>query len=295
MQSRYAIFVDAGYLLSEAGKGVLGSGKRAIMDVDYPALIQKIKATLSAHAGPNSTLLRMYWYDGAHDGVLNESQQRIASLPHVKVRVGRLSSNRQKGVDSLLVRDLITLAFRKAIDVAYVISGDEDIREGVSAAQEEGVRVVLVGVESREGSNQALTLLRESDEVLQLELKVLHPFFRALSSGTSSRAITHKPSQVVITHAQQQRSRGVAAHAAQAIGASFAYTWLQAAQAQEIEHVLLSRPKIPTPVDAQLLSLAERILQPNLVQHPDVRAALRLGFWDVIDAHERAATGRDDS
>jgi uncharacterized LabA/DUF88 family protein len=82
----------------------------------------------------------------------------IAYLPGVKLRLGRLTKGKQKGVDSRIVRDLIILSEERAVAVAYLVGGDEDLREGVSEAQERGVRVVLVGVEPPSTQNLSPTL-----------------------------------------------------------------------------------------------------------------------------------------
>ena len=68
----------------------------------------------------------------------------------------------QKGVDSLIVTDMIALARNRAVSDAVLLSGDEDLRVGVQQAQEFGVRVHLVGIKPSRGS-QSLFLLQESD------------------------------------------------------------------------------------------------------------------------------------
>jgi hypothetical protein len=55
-------------------------------------------------------------------------------------------------------------------------SGDEDLRERVSEAQERGVRVILVGVRSRAQSNISRTLAMEADRVIVLDKEFLRPF-----------------------------------------------------------------------------------------------------------------------
>lgn len=72
------------------------------------------------------------------------------------------SVGEQKGVDSLIVTDMIALARNRAISDAVLVSGDEDLRVGVQQAQEFGVRVHLVGIRPSRGS-QSLFLLQEAD------------------------------------------------------------------------------------------------------------------------------------
>ncbi len=75
-------------------------------------------------------------------------QQDLADSDDVKLRLGVIAyTGRQKGVDSLIVTDLIELARNHAITDALLLSGDEDVRIGVQIAQTYGVRVHLLGVQ----------------------------------------------------------------------------------------------------------------------------------------------------
>lgn len=107
-------------------------------------------------------LLRVYWYDGTLTGPTAQ-HHTLAHLQDVKVRLGFVNSvGEQKGVDSLIVTDMIALARNRAISDAVLVSGDEDLRVGVQQAQEFGVRVHLVGIKPGRGS-QSLFLLQEAD------------------------------------------------------------------------------------------------------------------------------------
>ena len=79
-------------------------------------------------AGVN--LLRVYWYDGTSTGPTAQ-HLTLAHLDNVKVRLGFVNSvGEQKGVDSLIVTDMITLARNRAISDAVLVSGDEDLQIG---------------------------------------------------------------------------------------------------------------------------------------------------------------------
>lgn len=66
-----------------------------------------------SHGG--GTLLRIYWYDGTSTGPTAQ-QLTMAHLADVKVRLGFVNSvGEQKGVDSLIVTDMITLARNRGI------------------------------------------------------------------------------------------------------------------------------------------------------------------------------------
>ena len=98
-----------------------------------------------------SSLLRVYWYDGVlHTGPSNE-QRSLANTDNVKLRLGVVNPyGWQKGVDSLIITDLVELARSHAISDAVLLSGDEDVRIGVQIAQSFGVRVHLIGIGSGE-------------------------------------------------------------------------------------------------------------------------------------------------
>ena len=87
-------------------------------------------------------------------------------MDDVKLRLGAISrSGQQKGVDSLIVTNMVELKRNRAITDAALMSGDEDIRIGAQIAQSFGVRVHLLGVEPIEPNhaNQARSLRQESD------------------------------------------------------------------------------------------------------------------------------------
>jgi uncharacterized LabA/DUF88 family protein len=108
-------------------------------------------------------LLRVYWYDGALGSRPTVEQEHLGHLDNVKVRLGLINSaGQQKGVDSLIVTDLIELARLGAICDAVLLSGDEDVRIGVQIAQNYGVRIHLLGIEPSRGS-QSKALLQEAD------------------------------------------------------------------------------------------------------------------------------------
>ena len=162
---RVAIFVDAGYLYAQGSKALTGESQprpRSYMELKASDAIANLKLTANSKTG-DTPLLRIYWYDGMpHQGPSME-QERLADMDDVKIRLGAISpSGQQKGVDSLIVTDLIDLARNNAISDAVLLSGDEDIRIGVQIAQSFGVRVHLIGIEPIRGS-QSRALFQESD------------------------------------------------------------------------------------------------------------------------------------
>lgn len=158
-----AVLADAGYLYGAGSTALAGSKQR------QERLVLKIEETIAklcetaSQRVEDARLLRIYWYDGMRPQGPSPEQQRLASADNVKLRFGIVNrSGEQKGVDSLIVTDLIELARNHAISDAVLLSGDEDIRIGVQVAQSFGVRVHLLGIEPSRG-NQSLLLRQEAD------------------------------------------------------------------------------------------------------------------------------------
>ncbi len=161
--NRVAVFVDAGYLFAQGSVALAGKRQpRNSVELNQSAAIDKLKNTARDMAG-DSSLLRIYWYDGLLRQTLTPEQESLAYADDVKLRLGIVNqSGQQKGVDSLIVMDLVDLARNRAISDAVLLSGDEDVRIGVQIAQSFGVRVHLIGITPSRGSQSRL-LMQESD------------------------------------------------------------------------------------------------------------------------------------
>lgn len=262
---RCAVFVDAGHLLAEGGKLCCGTAARTRIQCDYTGLANALAQFASSHCG--LSILRIYWYDAAPDAIPTQEQLAIAELTSVKLRLGRLVSGKQKGVDSLIVRDLMTLARERAVTTVFLLGGDEDLREGVIAAQEMGVLVVVVGIPAVGVGNQAMSLIRESDEHIVLEAPFLSRFF-------SPRGV---PPQIALP---LQIPPGK--EAAWLAGRSFAADWARRATTEEIRRLLDQAPILPSHLDRELLAAAEAALG-SLHEQKSLRKDLRSGFWKALE------------
>lgn len=166
---RYAILVDAGYFFAGGGLAAFGtSTPRKQLSLKSPDDLVKALDAEAGHACGQLQLLRVYWYDALPGNRLSLEQSNIAMLAGVKLRLGALNSaGEQKGVDSLIVTDLIDLARNRAITDAILVSGDEDLRIGVQVAQSFGVRVhVLAAGDPKKNVSPALQM--EADSVRQI-------------------------------------------------------------------------------------------------------------------------------
>ncbi len=163
---RHAIFLDAGYFFS-AGSQVAEGQKiqRKLITLKAPdKAIEALCLAAAPHVN-NIPLLRAYWYDAMPGPRLSLEQNNIAMLPCVKLRLGVLNNvGEQKGVDSLIVTDLIELARNRAITDAVIVSGDEDLRIAVQVAQSFGVRVHILAAGDPK-KNVSTSLQMEADSV----------------------------------------------------------------------------------------------------------------------------------
>ena len=167
---RAALVVDAGYLFAQGSRQLTGQAEpvpRKRISLDNEATCELLRGVAK---DTGLDLLRIYWYDGVHAGELNQQQLGLSFCAGVKVRVGAISgAGKQKGVDSLIVTDMITLSRNRAMVSAVLLAGDEDLRVGMQQSQEQGVQVHLLGWT---GSQSGL-LRQEADSVREITLEEL--------------------------------------------------------------------------------------------------------------------------
>jgi uncharacterized LabA/DUF88 family protein len=186
---RAAVFVDAGYLFAQGSVALTGSKKaRSLLELKEKVVIVALTTLVEEKAG-HCELLRIYWYDGANYRGPTLEQDKLAQLDNIKLRLGLLNSaGEQKGVDSLIVTDLIELARLGAICDAILLSGDEDVRVGVQIAQNYGVRVHLLGIEPARAS-QSKALLQEADTTSVWDKALVSTFLSVRPTVTSTATL----------------------------------------------------------------------------------------------------------
>ena len=173
--------------------------------------------------------------------------------------------NGQKGVDARIVRDLIVLSRNGAVSTAYLMSGDEDVREGVLEAQEFGVRVVLLGIECPPGrANQAQALIREADDLIT--------FSYDDCSGFISR-VTERAHQPVLVIPPDVPADAKPTEFGEACGRSTR----DGCDSDVLSRILAKRPHIPRAVDAGLITEAASRFGEPLPER--ARHQVRAGFW----------------
>jgi len=297
---RVAIFVDAGYLFAQ-GSALLAGQKqpRKLVRLDEKAAIGELLA-IAGTAATGVPLLRVYWYDGGFRWPSAE-QQILADMDHVKLRLGFVNSaGQQKGVDSLIVTDLIELARNHAISDAVLLSGDEDIRVGVQVAQTLGVRVHLIGIEPGRGS-QSKNLRQESDTIHEMNRVCVSKFLKVLPKQAAPviPAVAAAPAAAVVVVGQGATGQGGQQVAAAAVViAPVAATFTAVAtqllgiltddDIRKLAGVIGKNPGMPSDLDGKLLAKARTALQRQLDLAE--RRSIRSEFRQMFDARLKALT-----
>lgn len=257
---RYAIFVDAGYVLAEGGKLCIGSDIRKYIELDVVGLQDYLHSI--AKKRTNLPGLRLYWYDATPYDSPTTEQNEIAKLPNIKLRLGKMKRGRQKGVDALIYHDLISLARERAICEAFLLSGDEDLREGVKTVQAMGVRVTLIGIKpSDQYSNQSRELRQEADEVIVLQSSDISKFF-----SKRRKRIDHINNLSI----------------AEKVGSDLAEKVYGDSTDKQLHAIMKASPSVPGEIDSNLLYALRRELSKDNVDS-QYRKAARSSFWATLN------------
>ena len=247
---KIAILVDAGYLLA-AGAELLHGGrdiKRHNLALDCDELYLLL-AEAASMCEPSDDLLRVYWYDAAvGPDTLTDEQKRIADKRNSKLRLGTLNHyGGQKGVDTLMVMDVLALSRNKAVASLLVVTGDDDLRPALEKAQEFGVRVHLLGVQPARGANQAERLKRECDSTREwgkLEIAT----FLSIADGSGDKTAAAGNGTATLRPTEARLSEALADALQDA---------LERATTAELQHILANSSSdfvgIPASVDGPLL------------------------------------------
>lgn len=272
---RVAVFVDAGYLFAQASVLYAGTKQpRTYLTLDQEKVVEVMRQF--AERVTARELLRIYWYDGTSSG---PSSQHIALAYQngLKLRLGFVNSvGQQKGVDSLIVTDMITLARNAAMSDAVLLSGDEDLRVGVQQAQEYGVRVHLVGIKPARGS-QSIFLMQEADATYEWEEADISPFL-SIRSGESSNTALEPPASAPVPTNVADKLGEVARLIANDV---------QESELSSLAVLIRSTKQIPKPLDGRLLARARAATGHDL----DSKEKRRLRDLFLIACETRVAAG----
>ena len=259
-----AIFIDAGYYYAQGSYAAFGETlRRQYLTCDEAAFLRDVVAVIAGLLPVESEVLRTYWYDGARNGSPTPSHLAIGSQQRVKLRLGRINgAGQQKGVDTLIVRDLMVLSQERSITHAFVLSGDEDLREGVAYAQDRGVVVGLLGIRGKNGTSQSAELLREAD----------------LISENATEAAKNSLTRTVIASADNAERIDFGPTVDQ-----FTLRWAQSISDEERSDALSKKPQIPKDVDWQLLKAGSHGPAGGRALTEDEKRTIRRRFWATLE------------
>ena len=278
--ARIAIFVDAGYLFAQGSVALVGQKlprARVILNVEN---VVDALTTFSRKVS-SVDLLRVYWYDGTSTGATAQ-HIALAHLPSLKVKLGFVNkTGQQKGVDSLIITDMITLARNRAMSDAVLLSGDEDLRVGVQQAQEFGVRVHLLGIRPSRGS-QSLFLLQEADSTHEWGPDDLAPF---LSCKLPEVAKEDEPAVEALQPAEPQEVIGRLVKVAEAVAGN-----VDVGELKTLVAAIEQTGHIPRDSDGRLLARGRAALKVEFLD-PAQKRSVRTAFLEACKRRLPADTG----
>ena len=255
---RVAVFVDAGYFWVQSCNAVNGSyNSRQQLSVNFERLREELLKEVHLQF-PAEELLRVYWYDGPGNqtGTKTAEHRSIDDLNDFKLRLGtRNGVGQQKGVDGLIIADLISLTQQKAIASALLVSGDADIAPGVVAAQGMGLRIHLLSIGAPRATSPYLSAEVDSKKSWQIA-----DVFRFAAAASIVLPLSVSPPPIVPTQPIQSTGavldfQNMAQSAKAQIMAGSSAASLAMAQGSF---------KIPADVDRALLAVARAEVGRNL-------------------------------
>jgi uncharacterized LabA/DUF88 family protein len=276
--TKVAIFVDAGYLFAQGSVAIAGSKQnRTNVRLNVPEVLAALSDLASKNC-PNVRLLRTYWYDAPPKGGRSLDHIKLATSDYVKLRLGTLNSQgEQKGVDSLIVTDLIELARNRSISEAILLSGDEDVRIGVQIAQNYGVTVHLLGITPARGS-QSNSLREEADTNTEWEADAVKRMLTIIQTSSlvdvSTKNTTYsKPSIKLPSASDDLVSTVVLSILAEDMSGSL--------KAEVQDFWQQGKKGLPTSIDRRFLARLRESFARNLTE--DEKRAARIKFKSHIE------------
>ena len=288
---RVAVLIDAGYLFAAGSALVSGTGKqpRDTIIFDEKQAVDALKSFAREITG-GLGLLRIYWYDGASRKTGPSAEHmRLANTNDTKVRLGLLNAaGEQKGVDSLIVTDMVELARNGAVADVVLMSGDEDVRIGVQLAQSFGVRVHLLGIKPCAGT-QSSQLRQEADTCSQWDLSVVG---KCISLRPASVAMVSNVARVTTAAVMKasaktaEKAQGVSdAPTLDAVVEHLLRELVEAEVEGAAKYMLTNRNNVPHELDSKLLVRCRAALGKSLddASRRYVRSRMRQRIREIAD------------
>ena len=203
---RCALFVDAGYVLTDGAMAARETDHRESVSWDYAGLLQFFAGVATDRTGLQ--LLRCYWYEATADGRRTPEHDTLADLPGLLLRLGRMRPGKREGVETEIHRDLTTLARNRAVSDVLLVSAEEDLAPVIADVQDLGLRVILVHISVDGNWTVSRSLRQQCDDIVEINGAQLRPFAELASGGEPARY----GEQYAAVYGGRQMSNGHAAN-----------------------------------------------------------------------------------
>lgn len=139
---RAMVFIDAMNLYESLGAENINT------NVEYYKFACKL-------VGAQRRLIRCHVYTGAYDQAREPGRyagqvryfNKVQAMPFVTLKMRPLvlrgGTYIQKGVDTLLATDMVSMAFLNHYEIAFVVSGDGDLAPAVDAVKAAGKQIIV--------------------------------------------------------------------------------------------------------------------------------------------------------
>lgn len=161
---RCIIFIDGGNLFHSVKR--YNNQNNTNVKIDYTKLSQFLTTETKSHSH-----LRTYYYTGVPVKLSNKQQGFITKLdllPNlaVKKKTLKIKNERlvEKGIDVMIVTDMLWCGFQKHCEHIILVSGDEDLTEAVSKLKDNGIRVTIAAFKN----NASPQIIRNADSYIDL-------------------------------------------------------------------------------------------------------------------------------
>jgi uncharacterized LabA/DUF88 family protein len=191
---RCALFVDAGYVLSDGAMAVHGTRQRDSVTWNYAGLVRLLTGLARERTG--LPVLRCYWYEAPTEGRISAEQDTLADIPGLKLRFARIRPGRSDGIEAEMHRDLTTLARNGAVADAVIASAKEDLAGVVAEVQDLGMRVILVHIAADGNWTISRPLRQECDDIVDLSGAHLRPFVDLIAGAEPADQVRAWPTAV---------------------------------------------------------------------------------------------------
>lgn len=249
-------------------------------------------------------------------------------MPKANARLGRIGvEGEQKGVDLRIGLDMVGHARNGAVDMVYLVSGDDDLTEAVEETQAQSVQVIVLAVATdgtalavsvsrcrrgRVGDDAGPTTRRGRHRCPDGTPRARHRCARRRRQPSPSPSIVARRSPPPTALPSLDVSGGLATGSPESIAAEPATgadpreldaiigtvatrtfsVWAATATAKHLDDLRRNRPTIPRDLNRALLAGLPGALG-TVTLSDDLGIALRARLWDVIEANGyQRRTGR---